>query len=224
MMTMSRRVRACAGVLAVCSLGMLGALPATASAAVHHPARTASSQHITLRGHGRVFVPDTGFNAVQVCDEETPQALCMNGYDGDGAAVKGYPLTGGRPQTVDVTTDVTACGGPVTASCPFTPGLGLNNTYINKSIVTILNEANQFVYRSASNAVGIIESGAGNGLLWVQVGDLAGSHAGALLINVYASDQRGEAVVACTSGTGAPLTLEVLTSHTGSNCEWGVQG
>jgi hypothetical protein len=158
---------------------------------------------------------DTPFSDVELCNLAS-SSLCMNGFDGDGAAVKGYPFTPGDAQDVNVYLQLN-CGGTVTHSCPFTLGSGMNDEYFGDTIIGILNDANSMVYRSNSSGDGVIESQAGNGQVWVQSGDLAGAHPMAVLVNVYASDRAGVPIVACTDGTGVPLQLAQYES---SNCNW----
>lgn len=159
----------------------------------------------------------TPFTNVVLCDLEA-SPLCMSGFDGNGGAVKGEPINPGQAQDVNV--DVLSnCGGKVTNTCPFTEGLGLNKFFNGDSIVSITNRANGMTYRSDSQALKVVEvSGGGNGQVWVQAGDLTGSHPGAFLVNVYASDKLGAAVEACTTGSGGQLFLE--EQSVGSACQW----
>ena len=107
------------------------------------------------------------------------------------------------------------CGsGLVTASCPFTLGLGLNDLFEGDAIVTMTNNANGYFYDSSSS--GVIESSSGDGSLWVQVNPFSGGHAG--LVNVVASDNfnhNGEDCVAAASGTaGDPVAIFCFVATT----------
>jgi hypothetical protein len=173
-------------------------------------------------GMGILPASATGFSNVEVCNIQSP-SLCMNGYDGNGGAVKAdYLNPGSDPQVVDVT-PLSNCGGTVTYSCPFKLGSGLNTQYYGDSIVSITNVANDMTYRSDSSGDGMVEAaGGGNGQVWVQNDDLGGSHPGAQLINVYASDLLGNSAWACTEGQGSQIA--VSTTYQGANCAWQAVG
>jgi hypothetical protein len=145
------------------------------------------------------------------------EPLCMTGSGVDGAAVVGEPNLS-RGQDVELLRN-TACGGAVTADCPFTPGLDLNNDFINDPIVTIENPSFGMNYRSNSAGTGVIEeSGGGDGQLWVVAP--AGLN-GSILVNVFASDKldtKDFYTPACTEGIGAQVALPAIDQ--GLNCQW----
>ena len=167
-------------------------------------------------GAAAVPASATGFKDVVLCNHQNP-ALCMNGYDGNGGPVNGYPYTPGAAQNVDVTA-LTECGGTVTSTCPFTD-TAFDQHFLGKSIISITNRANKMTYRSDSQGLAVIEAtGGGDGQVWVQLGDLNGSNLGAVLINVYASDKLGQTEEVCSSGSGGQLFLVEPGS-----CRWGEQ-
>ena len=167
---------------------------------------------------------------VQLCDAEA-SPLCMNGYDGSNEPVHAYPDTPGDAQDLDIV-QLNNCGGTVTVSpaCPWAAnegptgpgGLSFNRIYEGDVIVGITDAANSMAFRADNSD--LVESLTGSGQVWVQAGNLVGSNAGALFVNVDQSvAQEGEAV-ACDDGpAGDEMSVDSLnTVEPYNDCAWHV--
>ncbi len=163
----------------------------------------------------------TNKHGVQLCDNES-SPLCMNGFDGDGGAVKSFARTPGDAQNVSVLA-ASNCGGSVTASCPFTVGSGFNTEFEGDTIVTINLDANtMFNFLASSTDGSMEEASGGSGQLWVLVGSLTIGGSGAHIVNVAVTDEESEEMYACDNGTSGDQML-VLHS-TLSTCTWFADG
>jgi hypothetical protein len=157
----------------------------------------------------------TGFGAGVLCDQEST-ALCMDA-PALNDTVNGVAYHPGNNQDVSVAVS-TNCGGTVTSNCPFALGLGDNNLFLGKSLITITNlhSADHYAYNPDNF---IYEVGSGNGQVYVQVGDMINGFA--YLVNVYATDLQGQyqdPVYICTNGSLA--LLGETGNHTSTDCGW----
>lgn len=152
----------------------------------------------------------TDLHDVELCDN-TADSLCMNGFDGDGGAVKGFPFTPGDAQDVSVT-KLANCGGTVTdvPACPFAAGTHLNSKFQGDPIVSITLDAQSSYAFRADSFGSMFEASSGSGQVWVLDGNT--------YVNVADSSKDGPPEYACDDGhSGDQMFLSPTLTL---NCEF----